>query len=90
MTKTFKTQIGAVLTALCLTGASLPAAAAQENLPTRAINALGMAIAAQGDAALVTIRQELKEVVADHIKPYLPEPDASTDRKSAEADAPRQ
>jgi hypothetical protein len=89
VTKTFKTQIAAVLTALSLAGASLPAAA-QENLPARAINALGMAIAAQGDAALITIRQELKEALADHIKPYLPEPDARTDTKSAEADGPRQ
>jgi hypothetical protein len=89
MTKTFKTQIGAVLTALCLAGASFPAAA-QENLPARAINALGMVIAAQGDAALITIRQELKEVLVDHIKPYLPEPDVSTDNKSADTDAPRQ
>jgi hypothetical protein len=89
MTQTFKTRIGAVVMALCLAGASLPAAA-QDNLPVRAINALGMAIAAQGDAALITIRQELKEALVDHIEPYLPEPDASTDRKSAEADAPRQ
>ena len=85
MNKTFKIQIGAALTALCLAGASVPAAASQENLPTRAINALGFAIAAQGDAALASIREELKEAMADHIKPYLQKTDAPADRKSADA-----
>jgi len=89
MTKTFKTQIGAVLTALCLAGASLPAAA-QDNLPARAINALGLAIKSQGDAALVQVRQELKDTLRDHIKPLLPKPEAAADRKSAPADGQKQ
>jgi len=89
MTGTLKTQIGAVLTALCLAGASLPAAA-QDSMPARAINALGLAIKSQGDAALVQIRQELKETLRDHIQPLLPKPEADADRKSAPADGQKQ
>lgn len=89
MNQTLKTRIGATLTALCLAGASLPAAA-QENLPARAINALGLAIKSQGDAALVTIREELKDTLLDHIKPYLPKPEAPADPKSARTDGARQ
>ena len=88
MNKTFKTQIGAVL-ALCLAGASLPAAA-QDNLPARAINALGLAIKSQGDAALVQIREELKDTLLDRIQPLLPKPEAAPDHKSAPADGQKQ
>jgi hypothetical protein len=88
MTKTFKIQIGAALTALCLAGAVTPAAA-QDNLPARALNAVSVAIASQGDAALEQIRTELKETLLEQIAPYLPKPDARTDAKSAPADAPQ-
>ena len=49
-------------------------ASAQDNLPARAISAVGYAIAAQGDAALVQIRQELKDTLLEQLRPYLPQP----------------
>jgi len=65
-------------------------AAANDNLPTRAASALGAAIASQGNAALVQIRQELKESALEAIKPFLPEPKKAQDpEQPAEAPAAR-
>jgi parvulin-like peptidyl-prolyl isomerase len=83
VTKNIKTQIVAALLAL---GCAGPAAAADQGLPGRAINALGIAIASQGDAALVQIREELKDTLREHIKPYLPRPEARADAKSDPTD----
>ena len=52
----------------------VPASAATETLPERAVNALGAVIASQGNAALIQIRRELKDTLLQQIKPLLPKP----------------
>ena len=70
MNKTFKLSFAAALAALCFsTGAN-----AGESLPERAVEALGAVIASQGNAALLEIRQELKDTLLEQLKPLLPRP----------------
>jgi len=49
-------------------------AAAEESLSARAVSAVGAVIASQGNAALVQIRQDLKDTLIDQLRPYLPQP----------------
>lgn len=53
-------------------------AAANDDLRTRLMVSAGAAIAAQGNAALAQIREELKDSLMDQIKPYLPKPAQET------------
>lgn len=78
MSKTFRIQIGAALLALS-SGAVTAPAAAQDNLP-QAAAAVGHAIAAQGNAALIEIRREIGERLLQQIKPILPKPATETSR----------
>lgn len=45
---------------------------ATDSLPSRAVGALSVAIASQGNAALLQIRRELKESAREAMKPFLP------------------
>ena len=72
MNKTMKNRTGAALVALAFAAFAAPAAA--DDITTRTAIAVGQAIAAQGNAALVEIRQELKDALLEQIKPLLPEP----------------
>ena len=47
-------------------------ASANDTLQSRAMSALGTAIASQGNAALLQIRQELKESATEVMRPFLP------------------
>ncbi|MGH8482191.1 MAG: hypothetical protein ACRES8_07010 [Nevskiaceae bacterium] len=49
-------------------------ASASDSLPSRAVSAVGIVIASQGNAALVQIRRELGESARDAMKPFLPAP----------------
>ena len=73
MNKAFNIRIGAALVALSCT-AFAGTAGAEESIATRTAVAVGHAIAAQGNAALVEIRRELKDVLLEQIKPLLPQP----------------
>lgn len=55
-----------------LLGASLPAAAA-DSVGARVATGVGRIIAAQGNAALAHIREELKDNLLDTLKPLLPD-----------------
>ena len=68
------TKLGLAALALCLAGAAAPAAAADAGFETRAVSALGIAIASQGNAALLEIKRELKDTLVDQLKPFLPAP----------------
>jgi hypothetical protein len=68
---TFAKATGAAL-ALCFATAATPVAA--ESLPARAVTALGLAIATQGDLALIQIREELQRNLLKSLKPLLPAP----------------
>jgi len=57
-----------------LAGLAFPATA-DDSLTDRAASAVGHYIAAQGNAALVQIREELTRDLARQIRPYLPEPE---------------
>ena len=85
MNKTFKTQIAATVLALGFAAVAAPAAAA-DSLPTRAANALGFAIAAQGDAALAQIRDEIRQTVIETVTPYLPQRTDAADQAPADAE----
>jgi hypothetical protein len=63
----------AVLAAVLVLGSFAGTAEAADSLPARAINALGVAIAVQGDAALLQIRREIRETAIDAVKPFLPD-----------------
>jgi hypothetical protein len=85
MTKTFKTQMSAALIALTFCAVAAPASA-EDNLPTRAASALSAVIASQGNAALVQIREELKDNLRERLAPYLPRPEVAADAKSGDAE----
>ena len=70
--KTLKNRMGMALVALSFTAFAAPAAA--DDITTRTAVAVGQAIAAQGNAALVEIRDEIKHALLQQIKPLLPEP----------------
>jgi hypothetical protein len=79
----------ATLTALALALCSLTGtASANDGLPTRAVNALGAAVAAQGNAALVQIRRELKESALEAMKPFLPDADKAPEQQPQPASTP--
>ena len=69
------------LLALALLGATGPAAAA-ESAGTRAATAVGHWVAAQGNAALRDIRDDLRKRLADALKPQLPAPTADSSNKT--------
>jgi hypothetical protein len=87
MTQSTKIRTGAGILALAL-AAGLSPAHAQDSMPARAINALGLAIAAQGDAALEQIRRELKDTLLEGVRPYLPRPETSPQAPPAAAATP--
>lgn len=72
MNNSMKNRIGVALVALSFTAFAAPAAA--DDITTRTAVAVGQAIAAQGNAALAEIRQEIKDALMEQIKPLLPEP----------------
>lgn len=74
MNKSTKLSIAAL--ALCLAGASAPASA-DDSLRDRTVAALSNAIADQGNAALVEIRDELKRDLLKTLAPLLPSPPQS-------------
>ena len=60
--------------ALCFAAAATPVSA-EDSLPARAITALGLAIAQQGDLALIEIRDDLRRNLLKNLKPLLPQPE---------------
>jgi hypothetical protein len=87
MSPTFKTRTAVALIALACAASAAPAAA-DDSLPQLAVSAVGAAIAAQGNAALVQIRAELRERLLETLAPYLPEPrEATADTEPAAADS---
>jgi hypothetical protein len=72
MTKIAKTLNAALLALACATIAA--PAAASDGLAARAANAVGAAIAAQGDAALAEIKREMKDTLLEKVRPLLPAP----------------
>jgi hypothetical protein len=58
---------------LALTFAACSPAHAEESMVARAASAVGMVIAAQGNAALVQIRHDVKDSLAEKLKPFLPQ-----------------
>jgi hypothetical protein len=60
----------AALVLCTLTGS----ATATDSLSSRAVSAIGAAIASQGDAALAQIRREIAESAREVMKPFLPAP----------------
>ena len=71
--------------ALWCAGAAAPAAA-EASLQDRAVSALGVAIASQGNAALIQIREDLKRDLLKTLAPLLPRPEA---QPAAAAPAPK-
>jgi hypothetical protein len=76
-------------TALVACTAMVPASAATESLPERAVNALGAVIANQGNLALLEIRRELKETLLQQFKPLLPKPSETAPTAPAKTPAGR-
>jgi hypothetical protein len=64
------------LLALALLGAAAPAAA-NEYAGARAASAVGHWVAAQGNAAVREIRDDLRQRLSDSLKPRLPAPKGS-------------
>jgi len=64
-----------IFAAAALTLCSIPGSvgAGDYSLPGRAVSALGMVIASQGNAALVQIRRELQDSALKTIEPFLPQ-----------------
>jgi len=80
-----KSTLAAVALALCsFTGT----ASANDILQSRAISALGDAIASQGNAALIQIRQEIRQTALDAVKPFLPAPAKASQPQNKPAEAP--
>ena len=77
------TTLKATTTALVLALAMTPAHA-DDNLATRAMEALGIAIASQGNAALLQIQAELKEKLLESLRPELPSPATAPEQAPAE------
>jgi hypothetical protein len=69
MTKTLK---AAAL--LALSFAACAPAQAEESVAARAASAVGTMIAAQGNAALMEIRRDVKDTLGQKLKPLLPQP----------------
>lgn len=61
------------------------AAHAQDSLTQRVVTGVGHVIAAQGNAALVQIRNELGETIEQALKPLLPAPDANVTAEASDS-----
>jgi hypothetical protein len=73
-----KSTLAAAALALCaFTGT---ASAANDTLQARALNAFGVVIASQGDAALAQIRQDLTQSALEAFKPFLPKPEPAPEQ----------
>lgn len=75
---------------LCLMMAALSlgsclSASAQDPLLTRAATGVGKLIAAQGNAALLEIREELRKDLLNRLRPAVPAPDTAAADESAQA-----
>ncbi len=80
-----KSTLAAAALALC---AFTGTASAADTLQSRAMSALSVAIASQGNAALIQIREEIRQTALEAIKPFLPEPEkAPQPEKLAETPA---
>ena len=73
-----KRTIATVAAALVL-GTLSGSTAAAESIPARAVSALGIVIATQGDAALLKIRDEIADSARQVVKPFLPAPVSTPD-----------
>jgi hypothetical protein len=81
-----KSALTAAALALCtFTGT----ASAHDTLTARAVNALSIAIAGQGDAALSQIRKELKQSAIEAFKPFLPKSEKVPAEQPAETPVAR-
>ena len=69
--------------ALCAFAGPASAAERPNELMTATMQAVGRAIASQGNAALIQIRKELKQSALESIKPYLPAPAPAATAKPA-------
>ena len=83
-------RIAAVIaaTALVLSAPASTQAVAADSLPTRAVSALGVAIAVQGDAALLQIRREIRESAIEAVKPFMPDVQKVSDQQPPQAERP--
>ena len=61
-----------IFAALALSLAATAPAHADDGLALRIAMSAGSAIAAQGNAALAAIRQDIKDTVIEQLKPFLP------------------
>jgi len=84
----------AIAAAAVLVLCSFTGSASADSLQSRVVLTLSQAIAAQGNAALVQIRHDLKASALKTIEPFLPragdssEANAATESSPAEAPAP--
>lgn len=60
-------------------------ASAQDPLLTRAATGVGKLIAAQGNAALLEIREELQKDLLKRLRPAVPVPDSGSADESAQS-----
>jgi hypothetical protein len=76
-----KSILAAAALALCSVTGSAGAGDSMSLMSGRAVSALGVVIAHQGNAALNQIRRDLKESALKTIEPFLPKPsqDAADD-----------
>ncbi len=79
-------QILAVLVTGTLLSANVSAHAAELSLTDRVIAGVGNVIAAEGNNALRSIRNELKRNLVNTLKPLLPEPSPNNSEASATTD----
>ena len=77
-----------VFAAAALALSTVSGSAGADTLPTRAVSALGMVIATQGNAALIQIRREMKESALRTIESFLPSPGQDVADEPADADSP--
>lgn len=76
MNRMNRKSFAALALATLMLGASATAQA-EDNLTTRVATGVGRIIAMQGNAALVTIREEIRESFAGTLAPFMPEPAAA-------------
>ena len=77
-----------VFAAVALTLSTVSGSAGADTLSTRAVSALGMVIATQGNAALIQIRRDLKESALKTIESFLPKPNQDVADEPAKSDEP--
>ncbi|WP_428310333.1 hypothetical protein [Hydrocarboniphaga sp.] len=80
--KTFRPLVAAAL--LCASFGSQAA----DSMSTRAASGVGSWIAAQGNAALRELGQDLRKQLRDSIKPLLPQPESPPESQPADASQP--